>query len=174
MSDGLRIDIDIREAAALAEAWRAAPRLVLGELRKSTLEAELLLEREVKELTPVGVGAGGGLKGSIAAREPRVLAEAVIGEVGTPLIYAVPVELGSRPHFPPVQPLADWAQAKLGVPAAEARGVGFAIARKIARVGTEGAFMFKRAFDANRRQVERIYALGRQRIFERLAAGGRR
>lgn len=173
MTGGLRIDMEIREAAALAAAWLAAPRLVLEELRKATLEAELLLERGVKELTPVGVGAGGGLKGSISAREPRVLRDSVIGEVGTPFVYAVPVELGSRPHFPPIQPLADWAQAKLGVSAAEARGVGFAIARKISRVGTEGAFMFKRAFDANRRQVEQIYARARQRILQRLAAGGR-
>lgn len=170
---GFRIDIETREAAALAKAWREAPEMVEEELVRASWEAELLLERETKELTPVGVHGAGGLRGSISAREPRVLHEAVVGEVGTSLLYAIPVELGTRPHFPPVQPLAEWAEAKLGVPRDESREVGFLIARKISRKGTKGAFMFTRAFEANRAQVERIFAEARTRIAERLADEGR-
>lgn len=162
------IRIDIRGAAAMAKAFERAPDVVRGELVTAATEASLLLEREVKEGTPTGVGAGGGLRGSIAAREPRVLGDNVIGEVGTPLNYAVPVELGTRPHFPPVQPLADWAEFKLGVPREEAGTVGFLIARKIAREGTEGAFMFQRAFDANEPQVQRIFEGAQARIAERI------
>jgi len=165
----VNVNVDIVGLPDLVRAWQGAPELVEAELHAATLEATLLLEREVKELTPVGIGGGGGLRGSISAREPRVSADAVIGVVGTSLRHAEAVELGTRPHFPPVQPLADWAQFKLGVPAAQARSVGFLIARKISRVGTEGAHMFRDAFEANRGQVERIYADAQRRIRDRLA-----
>lgn len=167
-----QIDIDLGASAALAQAWLAAPEMVLDELETAATEATLLLEREVKEITPVGVGGGGGLKGSISAREPEVLSNVVIGVVGTSIAHAVPVELGTKPHFPPVQPLADWVVAKLGVPRREATRVGFAIARKISKVGTKGAFMFTRAFEANRGAVEAIYRRAQIRIAERLAETG--
>ena len=154
----------------MARAWAQAPEVVIEEMTAATLESELLLEREVKEETPIGVGGGAGLKGSISAREPQVLADTVIGEIGTPLLYAIPVEFGSKPHRPPVQPLADWAQAKLGVAPEKAESVGYAIANKIAKVGTKGAFMFTKAFEANRAQIELIYAAARARIVDRLAA----
>ena len=168
MSDPFAIHIDIREAAALAKAFDQAPEIVSKELTAATWESELLLEREIKELTPVGIGAGGGLKGSISAREPRILADNVIGEVGTAMAHAVPVELGTKPHFPPIQPLADWAEHKLGLSHNEARSVGYLIARKIAVKGTQGAHMFERAFKANERQVQEIYSDARKRIAERI------
>lgn len=155
----------------LIEDWQRAPETVQAELHAATLEATLLLEREVRENTPVGIGGGGGLRGSIGAREPVVNADQVIGVVGTALRYAEAVELGTKPHFPPVQPLADWAQFKLGIPEAQARDVGFLIARKISRVGTEGAFMFRDALDAQRGQIGAIYARAHTRIRDALAAG---
>jgi len=42
-------------------------------------ESEFLIEREVKEKTPVGVGGGGGLRGSIAAQSPEVSSDIVLG-----------------------------------------------------------------------------------------------
>lgn len=170
MSGGLDIRVDLVEVRELAGAWAQAPQMVADELRAATLEATQLLEREVKEETPVGIGGGGGLRGSIAAREPVVSGTGVLGVVGTAQPYAVPVELGTRPHFPPVQPLADWAERKLGVPAAQARDVGFLIARKIARRGTEGAHMFERAFERVRPQVVAIYERAHERIRDRLGA----
>lgn len=166
---GLEIRIDIQGAAELARAFARAPEIVTEELTRASWAAELLLEREVKEETPVGVGGGAGLKGSISAREPRIAGVGVIGEVGTALNYAVPVELGTRPHFPPVQPLADWARQKLGVDPRQARSVGFLIARKISRRGTTGAHMFRKAFDRNFAQVARIYQDARSRIADRIA-----
>lgn len=156
------IDIDVQQGAAAARGFERAPDILMDELTGATWNSELLLERETKELTPVGVGAGGGLKGSIAAREPQRLADAVIGVVGSPLSYVLPVEFGSRPHFPPVQPLIDWVRVKLGV-TEDAERIGYAVARKIAVRGTEGAFMFTRALEANRAQIARIYhaAIGR-------------
>ena len=112
----------------------------------------LLLEREVKERTPKG--ATNALVGSIAAQLPTVEPGGVCGQVGTALNYAESVELGTRPHFPPVAPLADWARAKLGLSEDDAARVAFAIARKISQHGTKGAFMFTNAVEATREQIE--------------------
>lgn len=161
---GHTIHIDIREAANLARAYERAPELVEAEITRATWEATLLLEREVKEYTPVGVGGGGGLKGSISAREPRHYGDNIIGVVGTPLNHAVPVELGTKPHMPPIQPLADWAQHKLGVGDNEAYRVGRAIAFKISRKGTEGAHMFERGFNAGQMQVQDMFHRALTRI----------
>lgn len=154
--------------AALRGLWAQAPDVVREEMLRAITEADLLLQREVMEGTPVGVGAGGGLKGSIFAAED-VLADNVIGVVGTPVPYAVPVELGTKPHFPPVDALIDWVERKLGVPADEAPGVAFLVARKIAIHGTEGAFMFQRAFEANQPQVMAMFDAAVLRATERLS-----
>lgn len=165
------IHIDLQQAAELARGFEQAPEIVIDELYRATTKSTLLLERETKENTPVGIGGGGGLKGSVSAREPDVLGDTIIGVVGTPLNYAVPVELGTKPHMPPIQPLADWAEHVLGVGGNEAWRVGRAIAFKIKAKGTEGAHMFERAFTANAEQVQRIFAAAGARIAERLAGG---
>jgi len=163
---GIGITIDASEAAILARAWDAAPAIVETELRAAMTEATAYLQRETQERTPVAFGT---LRASIAAREPQVLADQVLGVVGTPLAYAEAVELGTRPHFPPIQPLQDWVQAKLGIADEdESRQVAFAVARKIARSGTKGAFMFTEAFKAGEPQVQRIFARCRERIVARL------
>lgn len=158
--------IDIGGIETISRAWSQAPEIAQRELAAATFEAGLLLERETKEETPVG--ASGLLRQSIATREPQILGDQVIGLTGTSVAHAVPVELGTRPHFPPIQPLEDWARAKLGLSEDEAEGVAYAIARKISREGTKGAHMFQRAFDGNRDQVGRIYEAAGARIRDRL------
>ena len=160
-----------------AKAFATAPKIVEQELFAGMTESLLLAEREVKERTPVGVGGeAAGLKGDIAAQEPQVLADQIIGVVSTSLPHAVPVELGTKPHRPPVQPLAEWARIVLGVSPERAERVGYAIAAKIARVGTEGAFMFERGLDAIRGPVAQIFENRVKRILKRVASlnkGGR-
>lgn len=168
MGQPFEVRQDIRQSAAMLEAFEIAPEIVIEEMTRAARQAELLLEREIKELTPSGIGGGGGLKGSISAREPQVLADNVIGRVGTSMSYAVPVELGTKPHMPPIQPLADWAQYVLDVGANEAWRVGTAIAFKIKREGTEGAHMFERGFKANEDQVQGYFADAAERIVLRL------
>lgn len=163
------ISIDAHEVVDLAAAWKQAPEIVAEELTRSILESELLLEREVKEGTPTATGV---LRESIGARPPQRLADSVIGVVGTSISYAIPVELGTKPHFPPATALADWARIKLGVSADEAQRVGFLIARAISRRGTKPAAMFQRAFQQQRGQVEAILRRGVEAIARRLAAVG--
>lgn len=153
MNNGPQISAKFNVPRNLKSGIKRAPKLFDEELNAFIYEADLLLEREVKELTPVGIGAGGGLRGSIAGQEPKRLADRIIGEVSTTLSHAIPVELGTKPHMPPVQPLVDWAAQKFGLPEDEAKRVGFLVARKIATKGTKGHFMFEKAFDANENQV---------------------
>lgn len=170
--DGLSIHVDASALAGLARAWREAPAMVAEEMTTAIREASLLVEREVRERTPIGIGGGGGLAGSIGARDPEVVpGEGVVGVVGTSLRYAVPVELGRRPgqRMPPVRALQDWAEIRLGVSAEESRGVAWAIARKIAIEGTDGAHMFRAGLAASAGAVERIVVHGLDRITARLA-----
>lgn len=173
--DGLSLHVDVSALAGLARAWRTAPELVAEEMTTAVTEASLLLEREVRERTPIGIGGGGGLAGSIGARDPEVVpGEGVVGVVGTSLRYAVPVELGRRPgqRMPPVQALQDWAEVRLGVSSEESRGVAWAIARRIAVEGTEGAHMFRAGTRAVAGAVEGILARGLDRVAARLAEAG--
>lgn len=162
------IEVGFHGAADLRAAFVMAPEVVRHELTATTWEASLLLQREVQDITPSGVGGGGGLKGSISAREPRVLADNVIGTVATSIAHAIPVELGTRPHFPPVDALVDWVRAKFGARGKEAERIAGAVARKIAVHGTEGAHMFERGFDANAAQVRRMYDRAISRILARI------
>lgn len=62
--------------------------------------------------------------------------------------YMVWVELGTRPHFPPVRPLQRWAKRK-GFDNPDA--AGWAIARKIAEKGTEPQPFLRPSADEQRR-----------------------
>jgi len=162
MSAAIHIELDGVPGAT--KALKRAPDALMKELTVAGVEAEMLLTREVKENTPVGImGGSGGLKGSTYGRTYTLGTSKVETKIGTPKQYAVPVEVGTKPHMPPVQPLIDWAIVKLGKSAKEARGIGFAIALKIKAKGTEGQFMYHRAFKDNKDQVAGFYraAVGR-------------
>ncbi len=53
--------------------------------------------------------------------------------------YAVPLELGSRPHMPPIDALQGWAD-RHGIPV-------WALAKKIARDGTEGRHYWEATYN---------------------------
>jgi hypothetical protein len=60
--------------------------------------------------------------------------------------YAAPVETGARPHMPPASALVPWVIRKLGADdETTAVSIAFAIAKTIARRGTQGHEMFDRA-----------------------------
>ena len=162
-------NISIQGWAELEAAWRKAPEIVREELTHAMWQAEMLLERETQELTPVGIGGAGGLRGSVHAQEPEVLANSVIGVTGTSLNYAQSVELGTRPHWAPIQPLIDWVQHRLGITGKEAESVARRVQFGIAHHGTPGVGMFHRAFSANRGQVAMRFGAANTRIAQRLS-----
>lgn len=167
--------VEIEGLDELRAAWAKAPEIVRHELTRAMWEAELIVQRATQERTPRG--AYEALHGSLgvqAAQPPQISGETILGVVGTALPYAIPVELGTKPHFPPVLSLVDWVIAKLGVPESEAKGVAFLVARKIARTGTKGVGMFRKGWEASEPRVRRAFEDARRRIADRLAPGGAR
>lgn len=163
--------VDIGQVAALGDAWQRAPEMVIEELTAAVYEAEMLLERETKDLTPVGVGGAGGLKGNIHSQVPEALGDTVIGVMGSTLNYAEAVELGTRPHavsVSGVQAIEDWVRHKLGISDKEAQRVADAVAWKIRMRGTPAVGMFHRALSWNKQQLEQIYTAAVGRIVLRL------
>jgi hypothetical protein len=162
-------EIDLGNLKDVQAALARAPQLVREELEAAVTEADLLLVREVQERMPT---AHGTLRASVFNRE-EVSDTGVLGLVSTPLNYAVPVELGTKPHFPPVDALVDWVKVKLGVTSEKtARGVAFLIARKISLRGTAAQRPFGLAFQAEEAQVRAIFDRAAARIAGRLAEGG--
>ncbi len=168
---GVDFNIEVRGADVVAAAFGRAPAMAKREMFAATWEAEFLLQREVQEITPVGVSGGSGLRASISAQEPKILADNVIGEVSSSAAHVVPVELGTKPHMPPIDPIIDWVVHKLHKSPDEAEGVARRIAWKIHHHGTKGAGMFGKTFEAQGNQVRRILQRGVDRIAENLAKG---
>lgn len=164
MAGAISISIDNAALAALA----AAPDVLAQELTRAVLTGQMLLERETKERTPT---ASGLLRDSIGAQPVELSGVAVTGVVGTASMYAEAVELGTRPHMPPLAPLTEWVRRKLGLRGDDALAVARAIQRKIRARGTTGAAMFEKALQATAPQLESIVAAAVQRALHRIGGG---
>lgn len=147
----MKITPEARDVQTLRTAFMQMPDVAARELHAFMVRTTAHLQTEVQERTPTTHGT---LRASIFG-EVRAFDAGfgVEGLVGTTLAYAPAVELGTKPHFPPIEPLVDWARQKLALSGTEARRAAHAIARKIARKGTTGAFMFRDTFNENRAQV---------------------
>lgn len=162
MAEGLTITLHGWEQ--LQQAFSMAPEIVREELGAFAHAATQHLRSEVVDRTPAAMGT---LRASIHGSVER-MADGVLGVVGTVQPYAVPVELGTKPHFPPVQALEDWVRQKLGLSGKEARSAAFLIARKISKKGTKGHFMFRDAFKVNAGEVQRQFDQAVSRIVARI------
>lgn len=167
MSEVAHITLDTSTMRDYAAYLKQAPQIVMEEIATSLQEALSLLEREIKDRMPTG--ATGLLRGSVTH---QLIAQArgqeIAGKVFSPLSYAAPVELGTKPHFPPIAPLRDWVEKKLGLSKSESRSVAFLIARKIAKKGTKPQKSFETGFRDNTEQVNAILGRGLARIRARL------
>lgn len=164
MAEGLTITLHGWEQ--LQQAFARAPEIVREELGAFAHAATQHLRSEVVDRTPAAMGT---LRASIHGSVER-MADGVLGVVGTVQPYAVPVELGTKPHFPPVQALEDWVRQKLGLSGKEAHNAAFLIARKISKKGTQGHFMFRDAFQANQAEVQHQFDAAATRIVTRIGA----
>lgn len=181
MADFIRFDL--RGMEVVQKAYAVAPEVVREEVLRFLNGVTAHLTAEVVDRTPTTFGdLRRSIHGSI---EQTPLGW--VGIVGTPLDYAPPVELGSKPHFvgaKGIDALTDWVKQKIPVGQAvsvktgrpmksksadtAARGIAFAIAQKIARHGTQGAFMFKKTFEANQAAVQAQFSLAVARIVQRI------
>lgn len=168
----MQLRIDASQVQGLQALWAKFPEIMREELLPAVRDIDLELLRALKEQLPKGAGGlsgGGGLVGSIFTEEQQ-LADNVIGMVATALPYAEYVELGTKPHFPPLQPLQDWAMAKLGVSEEEAPSVAFLIARKIARVGTKADGTWQRVAESQKDRAIEHFEDAVDRVLDRLGA----
>jgi len=88
--------------------------------------------------------------------EVNASGDVIEGVLGSPAKYGEPVEYGTKPHFPPIEPIKYWVEKKLGIGPEKSASVAFLIARKIAEKGTEGAYMFTNAWEENQGAIEAI------------------
>lgn len=161
----MKISIDYSAVTSLQEKLRRSPDVVREELLEAMAEADGKLQRQVADLTPK---ASGLLKGSITSEE-TVTEFGVVGIIGSPENYVIPVELGTRPHFPPVEKLIDWVKLRFpGKSETEARSIAFLVARKISRKGTKGEKMFAGALRQLEPEIETIFKAATQRIAARI------
>jgi len=110
--------------------------------------AVLLVQRDAKRLAPVDTGL---LRASIMP-EVRAQDRTVQGVVGSNVTYAAAVELGSRPHMPPLAALEAWA-ARHGTTAR-------AVARGIAMHGTRPRAFLSGALEENQDRVVELLGDG--------------
>lgn len=150
---------------ALMAGFDRAQEIVADELYRFMVEADQFLEREAKDRMPTASGIG---RASMFSSEQK-LPYGAIGVTGSPLPHVAFVELGTRPHFPPIEPLQDWVRLKFGVPESQTYGIALAIARKIAARGTLAVGMYHRAFAAGKPMLERMVGEARDRVVARLA-----
>lgn len=145
---------DLESVNKLLDAF---PAIVKEATIAKVTEAVKYLERVIKKDPDFPYGAGPLHLISTVSSEVDYKGEEVTGIVGTPAKYAEPVEYGTKPHFPPLEPLQYWVEKKLGITdEKEAKSVAFLIARKISVEGTEGAHMFEFAWAENKDRVEKM------------------
>ena len=173
----MQVSINVDAALVISRAWATHPDLVMEELEQAMGSSLVYLQGQVVERSKIRPGdAHEGLVTGHLARSfgitTQVFMDAVFGEVNNPLTYALPVELGTRPHFPPLDPLINWVEAKLGLYGDDAEGAARGIQRKIGRFGTPGRFMARDALAFGRDSVAQEFSDAAERIVKRLAKLG--
>ena len=150
-------------------ALRDAPRMAERELLVAATEATQLVEREVKENIPRGAT---GLTAQSVTSDAFSTPAGVLGVVGSAMPSALWLEVGTKPHMPPVEALVPWVKAVLGIAdAKEAKSVAFLVARKIKARGTAAQKPFERALQASEAQILRFYEEAAGRMAANLAGG---
>lgn len=164
----MEIRVDVANAEAISRAFLQAPAMVLDELELTMENVTLYLMREAQENTPTAAGT---LRSGWTTQVDVIAQlDTVFGRVTNPLPYALPVELGTKPHFPPIAPLLNWVEQKLNLYGDEAEGAALGIQRKIGRYGTPGMGMAHYALRDGRSTIAAEFEECAQRITARLAA----
>lgn len=98
----------------------------------------LQIERDAAQLLDEGKkNYEGDVKKSIKHEVKKFFDELLILVVGAGARHAEYLHFGTRPHWPPPEPIREWVRKKLAVEASEVNSVAFLISRKIATDGTK-------------------------------------
>ena len=153
---------------ALRRGYQQAPEVTRRELLVAMTENTLLVEREVKDRLPKVTG----ITAASVTSDAFATSAGVLGTVGSSQPSALFLELGTKPHMPPVQALVPWVRSVLGIrDAKQVKSVAFLVARKIARKGTKAQRNFEQAQAATEGQVLQRFEDAAGRVAAHLGAG---
>ncbi|QIL81817.1 hypothetical protein G7047_19265 [Diaphorobacter sp. HDW4A] len=165
----MNLSISLGDLSGIQRGLRDAPAFTREVLEAAMTEATQLVEREVIENIP---RASTGLTAKSITRDVMSTPAGVLGVVGSSQPSALFLELGTRPHMPPIDALVPWVRAVLGIrDPKEAKSVAFLVGRKIAREGTKPQRPFERAVTSTETQVIAMFEDAAQRIVRHLAGG---
>lgn len=144
------------------------------DIEKAAREVDPLLKKAMVKSTALVKGTAKGIvidkkiqnTGSLrrSIHDRIVMTGRLKGIVNVGERYGLFVEVGTRPHWPPVAPLEKWARLKLGK-----KGIGYLIARKISRQGTKAQPFLMPALKRNLGKIEGIFDGVMKRIVKRMA-----
>lgn len=141
--------VDAIEVKGLAETQKMtefyAAELTSNTFVRGMQKATLFVLRDARLAAPVDTGR---LKNSIVSKIDIVKEgynQRVVGIVGTNVKYAPAMELGTKPHFPPISALQVWAR-RHGANA-------YLVARAISIRGLKARAFLKGAFDKNKTKI---------------------
>lgn len=139
------------EIRGLREATQALLKVAEGLTGPTMIDgirrATALVLRDAKKNVPVDTGQ---LKSSLIAdvRVGSLGSKKVTGVVGSNKSYAPYVEMGTKPHWPPLRAVETWARR---------HGISpFLVARSIATKGTKATKFLQNSFDNNRDTIKDI------------------
>lgn len=169
--------LDVENAVQITAAFAQAPEIVMEELETAMGSVMQYLHRETMDRTPKDSGL---LRaGFIPEVESARAFDLVVGTLSNALPYALPVELGTKPHFPPLAPLADWALRHIeyfssgsGDDVPDPWQIARGIQRKIGRQGSPGYGMARFALLDGRETIAAEFAEAGARITARIEAAG--
>lgn len=163
------IHIDVSGLAALQRGFARAPEFTRERLLDAMTEATLYLEREVKDAFP----AVSGLTRASITSDAFSTPAGVLGTVGSASPAVAAVELGTKPHMPPVAAILLWVQDKFGLAGEEAESLAWGVARKIKARGTKGQGHFQKVLAAGAGTLTGIFQEAVQDIVLHLADDAR-
>lgn len=154
---------------ALQRGFAQAPALAQRELMTTMRDAVALLASEAKGTFPKHSGlTRNSIEGDAFATPLGVL-----GVVASPSPVATFVDLGTRPHHPPVEPLVQWVADMLGKTGPDGERIARAIAWKIGKRGTPARHLYRAALDKHWTAITRMFEAAAGRIAAGLGGGAK-
>ena len=164
----INYQVDTKGLEEVIKTFAGADKIVQQEFKTAMSKSTEKVASLAKKIAPVGVS--GELRASINGKVTLIGSKDVEGVVGSPLPYAIYVEMGTRPHYPPLAPLLLWVTRKLGVAdERQAYAIAKGIQRKIGAVGTAANPFLSNAFEMAEPQIEMYFDQALDKITERLA-----
>lgn len=152
-----------------SQVFKRASPIASEELHAAMAEGVNELRNEIVPRVPVNQGI---LRQGVQAQISPMTDVEMVGRVFDPVAYAVPVEAGTTPHFPPPGPLQLWVRRKLGITdERRARSVAFLIGRAISQRGTKARNFFRDGAAAARDRIRARFAEIPVRVVRRLEGG---